>query len=267
MAKDALSDFTSGPFSHNGETRTVYWKGSGPAVVVMSEIPGITPEVANFARRVVDEGFSVAMPVLFGDPGREPSTGYMLKSIARACVAKEFVALATNKTAPVTEWLRGLVAEAHQRAGVGEGVGVVGMCFTGGFGLALAVDPLVQVPVLSQPSMPFGLTGKQKKDMGIAPADLTVVQERVAQEDLCVIGLRFTGDPLVPSERFARYRETLGEGFLAVEIDSSSGNQHGIDKKAHSVLTEEYRDVEGHPTLDAHRLVIDHFKERLGGST
>ena len=54
----------------------MYRAGSGPAVIVISEMPGITPNVAAFARRVVAIGCSVTMPVLFGDPGREISVAY-----------------------------------------------------------------------------------------------------------------------------------------------------------------------------------------------
>jgi dienelactone hydrolase len=268
MADDALSDFTREPHTVDGKTKDVYWQGSGPAVVVMTEMPGITPAVADFARRLVAECFTVALPDLFGSPGREVSNGYMFGSLAKGCVSKEFVAFATGKTSPVIGWMRGLVAEAHGRSGVGadRGVGVVGMCFTGGFSLALAVDPLVAVGVLSQPSLPLPLgpgKGKRGADLGLSADDLKVVAGRVAADDVCAIGLRFTSDPVVPAERFASLREALGDAFIGVEIDSSEGNPHGFEKRAHSILTEEYRDEEGLPTKDAHDLVISHFHDRL----
>ena len=268
MADDSLSDITCEPFTFGGETKAVYWQGSGPAIVVMTEMPGITPAVADFARRVVADGFMVALPDLFGTPGREVSQGYILRSLAKGCVSKEFVAFATGKTSPVIGWLRGLVAEAHVRSGVGEGrgVGVVGMCFTGGFSLALAVDPLVAVGVLSQPSLPLPLgPGKARRaaDLGLSPADLKVVAERVAADEVCAMGLRFTADSVVPAARFETLRAALGDAFIGVEIDSSPANEHGFEKRAHSVLTEEYRDEVGFPTKDAHDLVMSHFHQRL----
>ena len=52
-----LDGFDSFGFTHEGVRRDVYTRGEGPGVVVMHEIPGITPEVARFARRVADDGF------------------------------------------------------------------------------------------------------------------------------------------------------------------------------------------------------------------
>lgn len=266
MTTDPLDDFVCETHTFDGTSKSVYWQGAGPAVVVMTEMPGITPAVADFARRLVAEGFLVALPDLFGDPGREPTNGYVFASLAKGCVSREFVAFATGKTSPVIGWMRGLVGEAHARSGVGpdRGVGVVGMCFTGGFSLALAVDPLVRVGVLSQPSLPMPITRKRHGDLGTSPEDLQVVAERAAAGELCAIGLRFTGDPLVRSARFRALEELLGDAFVGVEIDSSPDNPHGFEKLAHSVLTEEYRDEDGFPTKDAHDLVVRHFKERLG---
>src|SRR5262245_57798623 len=121
---DPLDDFERTQFEHDGVTRTVYRQGTGPAVIVMAEMPGITPKVAAFARRVTALGCTVWMPVLFGSPGREPTVGYTLRSIAPACVAREFAAFATGKTAPVTVWLRALAAHAHDQCG-GPGVGAI----------------------------------------------------------------------------------------------------------------------------------------------
>ena len=252
---DSLEDFTRSEFSANGTTKAVYWQGNGPAVVICTEMPGITPDVADFARRVVAEGFSVALPDLFGEAGRAVSNGYLIQSIVKGCISSEFVAFARNKTAPITTWLRALVAEAHDRAG-GEagsnGVGVVGMCFTGGFALALTVDPLVRVPVMSQPSMPIGLTSRHKADLGLDPDDLDTVKRRVEAEDLCVVGLRFDDDPLAPAKRFDRLRAEFGDRFIGVEIPSES-------KQQHSVLAMEYDETPGSPTRDAYELVIEHF--------
>ncbi len=110
---DPLSDFERSTFTHAGETRTVYRAGSGPAVIVISEIPGITPDVAGFARKVAATGLTAVMPHLFGDDGRTPSPGYIGSSLARACIAKEFTVLARGRTSPVIGWLRALAADEH----------------------------------------------------------------------------------------------------------------------------------------------------------
>ena len=259
---DTLQDFAASAFTHAGRTRTVFRKGSGPAVIVISEIPGITPLVADFARRVADLGLSAVLPHLFGEPGKEPTNAYGVRSMVHACVSREFMTWATGKTSPAIDWCRALARSEHERCG-GPGVGAVGMCLTGGFALGMMVDDAVVAPVLSQPSLPFGMTGAQKRDLGISAVDLGIVKQRVEDDGVCVLGLRFSGDRLAPAERFDRLRQELGDGFIGVTIDSSKGNPHGIRPAAHSVLTEDLVDEPGHPTRDALDRVLGHFRERL----
>ena len=258
---DTLTGFTRTTFTHDGKTRDVYRMGDGPAVIVMAEIPGITPKVADFARRVAGIGCTVVMPRLFGDAGREPTIGYGLQSIGPACVSREFAAFAANRTAPVTRWLRALAADAHESCG-GPGVGALGMCFTGGFALGMMLDDTLVAPVLSQPSLPIGLSKRSRSGLQLSPDDLARVKERAA-DGVCVLGLRFTGDPLVKAERFERLRSELGDNFIGVEIDSSKGNQWGYPTNAHSVLTEHYLDDPGSPTRLALDQVLDFFRQRL----
>jgi dienelactone hydrolase len=258
---DALEGFAATTFTHDGSTKDVYRAGDGPGIVVISEMPGITPNVAAFGRRLVDAGFTVAMPSLFGTPGRDVSTPYILKSITQGCVSREFTTWALNRTSPVIDWLRALARDLHERCG-GPGVGAIGMCFTGGFALAMAVDDDMMAPVLSQPSLPFPAGQARKGALGLSDADLARV---AAREDLCVLAMRFTRDPAVPKERFERLREVLGDRVITIEIDSSAENKHGIPRMAHSVVTEHLVDEPGHPTRDALDQVLAFFKERLAG--
>jgi dienelactone hydrolase len=256
-----LTGFTESSFTHDGMTRPVYSGGRGPAVIVIHEVPGLHPQVVEFALRVVDAGFSVRMPSLFGTPGRAVTPGYTVSSFARACVAREFTAFALDRTSPVIGWLRRLAAEAHQECG-GPGVGAVGMCFTGGFALGMMVDERMLAPVLSQPSLPFPVTASRRRAVGISHADLQLVKARAAQ-GACLLGLRFTHDRAVPEARFDTLRRELGEAFIAVEIDSSPSNPHGIPQTAHSVLTMHLVDEPGHPTREALDRVLAFFRERL----
>jgi len=258
---DSLEDFERSEFTAEGTTRTIYRLGSGPAVIVISEIPGITPRVARFARVVAAIGCTAVMPSVFGDDGRDPTMAYALQSISKACVSQEFTVLALNRTSPITAWLRALARSEHERCG-GPGVGAVGMCLTGGFALAMMVDPVVVAPVLSQPSLPFPVNRAHRQALGISDADVAKVVERVAA-GVCVLGVRFTGDRASPPERFAALRELLGDGFVGVELDSSPGNPHGHRKGAHSVLTEDLDDRPGTPTRDALDQVLDLFRTRL----
>jgi dienelactone hydrolase len=257
----ALEDFVCERAVHDTKARQVFRIGSGPAVIVIAEIPGITPEVAHFGRTVAAAGFTAVLPHLFGDPGAPPTGMAVARSLIPVCISREFSTLARRRTSPVTRWLRSLARAEHDRCG-GPGVGVVGMCLTGGFALAMMVDETVAAPVLSQPSLPFPVSRRHKSDLGISDADLVRVKERV-DAGTCVLGLRFTGDTFSPPERFDRLRRELGDGFIAVELDSSPGNPHGHPKRAHSVLTEHLDDRPGTPTRVALDQVLAFFAERL----
>jgi dienelactone hydrolase len=260
-----LDRYDTDTFTWAGKQRDVYRRGTGPAVIVIAEMPGITPNVIEFADRVVDLGCTAVLPHLFGIPGGGMTVVNTLRAIGPACVSKEFSAWATGKTSPVVEWCKALARHEHERCG-GPGVGAVGMCFTGNFALAMLPDTSVIAPVLSQPSLPLGFSKKAKAGLYLSEADLAKVQERMeAEPDLCVLGLRFTADKFVPKERFAHLREALGDRFVAVEIDSSKGNPFGLPGAAHSVLTEHLVDEPGHPTRDALDQVLELFRSRLLG--
>ena len=192
----ALDGYTETAFTFEGKTRRVFRRGSGPAVLIISEIPGITPLVADFGRRVDEAGFTAVLPSLFGDAGQRDVGRATSPSRWRGrCVSKEFSTWARNKTSPATHWCKALARHEHEQCG-GPGVGVVGMCLTGNFALAMMVDPVVAAPVLSQPSLPFVLRRRHKRDLNLSPEDLAAVKARCeAEDDLCVLGLRFTGDP------------------------------------------------------------------------
>ena len=119
--QDALEGFTKESFEADGKRRDIYRIGTGPAVIVISEIPGVTPLVAQFGRRVAAAGCTAVLPHLFGDPGRPASPGYAMRSIGPACVSREFAWFALKKTSPVTSWLRQLAKAEHERCG-GPGV-------------------------------------------------------------------------------------------------------------------------------------------------
>src|SRR6478672_655618 len=228
MFDGSLPGFEASTFRHDGVSREVFRAGSGPAVIVIHEVPGLHPEAISFGRRVIDAGFTVYMPSLFGTPGKPFGWAYAMRSLAGACVAREFVTMATDRTSPIISWLRRLAADAHAESG-GPGVGAVGMCFTGGFALGMMVDDTMLAPVLSQPSLPFPVTRSRRRAVGVSDADLARVKERAAA-GACLMGLRFTHDAAVPEARFDTLRRELGDAFIAVEIDSSKGNLHGIPR-------------------------------------
>lgn len=230
MTDEVLAGWDKSSFTAAGFTRDVFRRGTGPGVVIVHEVPGITPKVTAFANEVVDAGFTVLLPSLVGTPGREVSNGYASRSMIKVCVAKEFTNWALHETSPIIAWLRALARNLHQELG-GPGVGALGMCFSGGFALGMMVDDFVVAPVLSQPSMPFALGKKDRgADLNLSPDDALEVARRAA-EGCQVLGLRFTGDKLVGT-RFDTLRTLLGDAFIAVELPSSSPRDH-------SVLTEQ----------------------------
>jgi dienelactone hydrolase len=255
---DPLDDFEHRQVTLQGKTKLVFVAGSGPAVIVMTEMPGISPYVARFARWVRDAGFTVWMPNLFGAPGRPLSTGYTIASIARACISSEFRAFAANASSPVTQWLRALAAHAHPLCG-GKGVGAIGMCFTGNFALSMMLEPAMLAPVLSQPSLPLGRSG----GMHIAPDELAAVKERLEREDLTVLGYRFAGDSFCRGARFAAYEQALGDRFKATVLPDSAANPDAPMSNPHSVVTLHLIDEEGQPTRRARDEILAFFKLRL----
>ena len=272
MADDDLHDFERTTFSHDGKERTVFRRGNGPAVIVISEMPGISPKVAGFARKVSDIGCTAVMPHLFGRPGYDATAHgrlgamtYTLSSIVPACISREFATFATGKTSPMVSWLRALAAHEHERCG-GPGVGAVGMCFTGGFALAMAADERLLAPVLSQPSLPFAMGKSRSRTIDCSAEDLAIVKQRCAAEGLQVIGMRFKSDRFVPADRFQFLRDELGDAFVSVELDDDAANPES-SVPPHSVLTEHLIDEPGQPTRAALDQVLDLFRTKLLAAT
>jgi len=261
---DTLDDFDHRPVTLDGVTRTVHVAGAGPAVIVMAEMPGISPHVARFARWVRDAGMTVYMPSLFGRDGAVPDAKEGAAVFRRACISAEFNALAANRSSPVTQWLRALARLAHRECG-GPGTGAIGMCFTGNFALSMMLEPAVLAPVLCQPSLPLD----QPDGLEIAPEELAAVRQRLDREGLSVLGFRFEGDPVCRAERFAAYRRALGDRFVARVLPDSAANPDVPSffgkyvPLPHSVVTVHLVDQAGQPTLAARDEIISFFRSRL----
>lgn len=238
------------PGSHTGTdgpgaavTHPTYRRGTGPGVIIIHELPGITPEVIGFADTVVAAGFTVVMPHLFGTPEAPMSALNVVKSMRQVCVNAEFNKLATGVTSPVAGWLRSLARELHAELG-GPGVGALGMCFTGGFALAMMVEPAVAAPVAAQPSLPFAIGRARAADLSLSPADLAAVKQRAAG-GCQVLGLRYRKDAATGT-RFDTLARELGDAFIRVELEG----------KGHSTLT-------AHRRQEAVDRVLEFLDEKL----
>lgn len=221
----SLASWTLGSHMADGVAHPTYRKGNGPGVIVLHEIPGITPAVLELAEEVVARGFTVMMPSLFGRPGAAATMLESVRSIAVVCVSREFTMFALGRTTPVARWLQSLARELHREL-AGPGVGAVGMCLTGGYALAMLADAPVAAPVLAQPASPAPVGRKRRADLGLSPRDLESVKAKV-NAGCQVLGLRYKDDPAVGT-RFDTLRRELGDNFIAVEFPG----------RKHATLTE-----------------------------
>jgi dienelactone hydrolase len=264
---DPLDDFHRRDMPLVHLSKTVYVAGSGPAVIVMTEMPGISPQVARFSRWVRDAGFTVYMPSLFGRDGAVPSAEEGVAVFKRACVSAEFRALESGAPSPAIAWLRQLARLAHQECG-GPGVGAVGMCFTGNFALSLMMEPSTLAPVVCQPSLPL----ESPAGIGLPEAELAAIRRRLEREDLTVRGYRFDGDKWCTAQRFQAYAQALGPRFVARVLPESAAHpdpppffKHVV-ASPHSVVTAHLIDGTGQPTIAARDEILLFLAERLQGT-
>lgn len=224
------------------ESRWVHSMGEGPGVILIHEFPGIEAGLVRYAREIVDRGYTVWLPQLFGTPGGGLTLPNIVGDIRQFCVRREFSVFAQGKTSDIATWLRALANKLHDQAG-GVGVGVIGMCFTGGFALAMMTEAAVIAPVMAEPSLPAPMgmpraAARRGADLGLSPDDARAVKSREVE----VLGLRYRTDPATGTQcppvrrefgdRFGSLRRLLGDRFLAVEFEG----------KGHSVLTGQRRD-------------------------
>ena len=257
-----MSDFTRRDLTFRGKTKPVFVCGTGPAILVLHEIYGVTPTLLRLCRWLRDGGFRVYVPVLLGRPdASNPETVSLGRTLA-LCVSREFTLFASGRPSPVTDWLRELAGVAHVECG-GPGVGAIGLCLTGGFGLAMSVDPVVAAPVMGEPSLPVF----RPAALEVSDADLAGIRARAeSPEQFRVRGYRFKGDTLCRAPRFDTLRRVLGDAFLYREFRVEDGNPAGFRaqrKPPHSVFTGDLVDEPGAPTRAAVDEVIAFFRDRL----
>ena len=261
MNQILIPNFSRFEHTYRKHTCAVYHGGNNgaPLVFLLHEIPNPTPEVFDLGRILIDEGYHVHIPVFFGTPNASYSSGTAMFQLAMGCIRKEFSVFASDSTSPVVDWLRSLCVKRMTTYGLSQ-VGMIGMCFTGNFALGLCAEEWMTAPVLSQPGLPYPLTKQHRKSLHIDPKDLQIAK---SNQDLEILGLRFTNDWMCPKTRFDTLRAHFGDRFEGIEIDSSPTNEHGIKTTAHSVLTLDLVNKRGHPTQDALNRVLTFLNQRL----
>jgi dienelactone hydrolase len=246
-------DFEEFHFSTTFDCKLVLKIGQGPGVILMHELPGTTPQCLRLARLVSDAGFTVYLPLLLGRPN-EHAIG---KNLLRLCISREFRIWATNKDSPVVDWLRGLgcYVNAHHP---GRGIGVVGMCLTGGFALAMVADRYVVASAVCQPSLPLAVTSSQKSALGISRK---VLQDVQANGNARIIAMRFDKDRISPPERMQALEKQL-RGQVSCHV--LPADLPGLSAYPHAVLTEELQvHDDRHRTMQALEKIIALFRNQL----
>ncbi|HEX5825089.1 MAG TPA: hypothetical protein VFY18_11580 [Candidatus Limnocylindrales bacterium] len=219
------------PFAAAGLRHDVYRGGDGPAVLLLHEMPTFSWRTVKLANHIRDHGYRIVMPILVGRIREAPGSGVrgavafasdFGSSLWRICVSREFVALLQHRTSPVTAYLLALARSEAAVSGRPK-IGVIGMCFSGGFALATAIDPVVGVAVASQPALPFAtgplrLIPGQAADLGLSETDRLTLVSRKDDPDFCVRALRYDTDRMVPAARVERIERELAPGAILTRI-------------------------------------------------
>lgn len=248
---NSLKEYSDIPFTHDGTTRRVFQRGGGHCVMLLHELPGLTPETVEFADWLVLRGYRVALPLLFGEPGQSAKTG-LLKAPS-LCIRHEFNCFRAGVASPITDWLRALANRLAVDCG-GRGVAVIGMCFTGGFVLAIMLEETIAAAVAAEPSLPFF----RDSALDISDADLARAAKRANEAPL--LALRFTEDWRCPAERFERLKteferqaEERRKTFVSITVPG----------RGHSTLTFDYGKAVERGT-DTRAAVLAFLQQNLG---
>ncbi len=249
-----LADYESYALDAEGIRHDVFHRGSGPVVIILHEIPGLSPITFTLGDKLVEKGFTVVLPLLFGKPGDFK----IVRNWIRVCISREIRLLARRSGGPIADWLRALARDAKGRFG-GDGVGVIGMCLTGNFALSMFADDAVIAPVSCQPSLPASIPDvSRRRDIAMSPSEIAAVKRRVGDGER-ILAYRFVEDQICPGARFERLRAEFGEGFVGSEIPRTKW----WGRPRHCLLTLDFVDEEGHPTRAAFDEIIVFLTERL----
>ena len=239
-------------FRADGREKRVFTKGQGPGILLMHELPGMVRECVRLGDYIASKGYTVFLPLLFGAANVRYSLARTALYTAQICIRREILAVAADQDSPITTWLRALAREIRKRCPEGRGVGVIGMCLTGGFTINLMLEDVVLAPVVCQPSLPLTKLGAPRDALGVSPDTLRAAVARSAEVPL--LCYRFKGDTISPPERYERIMREFTPGF---DGDQLPGDDHAI-------LTISFVNEANHPTYQARERILRFFGERLG---
>lgn len=229
----------TGPLHGGGEaTHDIYVKGDGPPVLILQELPGIGPETLALADRLVARGFRVFLAHFLGPFGRKTVIGNSLRVL---CIRREFHAFARGHESPIGAWFRALAAHVSGREG-GRGIGVIGMCLTGGFAIAMMSEGAVLGGVAAQPSLPV-LGGDALHMDG---AEIAAARKGMAGKGPG-LAMRYKGDRMSTARHMRALEAAFGETLETAAFEGSK----------HSLLTLHFHEP-------AYRRMEDYLAARLG---
>jgi dienelactone hydrolase len=209
----------------DGFERTMLRTGprTGAPILLLHELPGMTPEDMDLARHLGTDGFSVYLPLLFGAVGQHNArAGYR-----QSCQHDEFVCHARSTRSPILDYLGRITDKILEDAGPAHPLGIIGMCLTGILPLAL-LRPRVEAAVLCQPTVPFTTLalgrpiGRQKKDLGLGPDDL----QHARGSHVPMLLTHYLSDHLCPPDRVQVIEDTFSRRVATI----------GVAGKGHSTL-------------------------------
>ena len=258
---DALEDFTRGSFSYRGVAHDVYRKGEGPAVLVFAEMPGITPKVARLRRprRGARLHRGCCRTSSASRARRRSGAAMRRRSGRRAC--RRSSRRGPPARPPGVEWCRR--SPATSTSGSAAPASASSAC------ASPATSRSAMLPTsrcwrrcCRQPSLPLGFDqeGAARRSQRRRPRE---GEGPLAAEDLCVLGLRFTGDRARARRALRDLREALGDAFVGVEIDSSKGNPRATRQPPTRCSPSTSSTSPASPTRDALEQVLDLFRTRL----
>jgi len=174
----------------------------GPGVLLLHELMGLTDDTFDLAARISEEGFTVALPHLFGPAGGKGSLAAGAAGLFDRCIRSQMSILAGSQPRKGTAWLAAAAEWLDERTDSPNGIGVIGMCATGAYAMAAVLDPKVGAVVASQAAGPAFQPGS----WGIPGGD-----GQLRETTKGVMALRFRQDCRSASRRVELLPQLMGE--------------------------------------------------------
>jgi len=208
----------------------------------MSELAGFAPGLLMFAERLIQSGYQVYLPWVYGPFGKRAP----LRNAIRLCISREFAYLRTGVSAPITTWLRAL-SEHISKDNHDRQIGAIGMCLTGAFVIPLIIDPFVKAAVAAQPSAPLSLIYKELgikvsdlRSLNVSDEDIEQARYRLNSGDAHLFACRFKADRICPAEKLQRLKSEFPTNLELHEYAEESW-RNVLGKRPHATFTKEYR--------------------------